>query len=402
MRVLVVHNRYRSAQPSGENMVVDDECRLLAARGVDVSRFEVESDAILAWGRVKRATLPFRVVWSPHGARQVATAIDSARPDVVHFHNTFPLLSAAALVAARKRRVAVVQTLHNFRSLCPEGSFFREGAPCTKCLGRVPLPALRHGCYRGSRVATAPLAVADAVHGFLQTWQRSVDRFIVPSEFGRRMYAKAGWPEERLVVKYNTALDRGSGIGQAERRHFIALSRLSPEKGIDILVDAWRRVDGRTQIPLLIVGSGDSAEELHRAGRGIPDVEFRPQVPYDEGLSLLAAAHAIVVPSRCFEMFPRVVAEAFSLAVPVVAARIGSLEDIIQPGRDGLLFERASAAELADSLCELAASPALRARLATGARLRYEADFSPESTTSRLLEIYESARREAGTRGAVR
>lgn len=401
MRVLVVHNRYRSAQPSGENAVVDDEARLLEARGAVVSRLEVESDAIATWSRVRRAQVPFRVVWSPRGARQVAGAIDRERPDVVHFHNTFPLLSAAALLAARRKGVAVVQTLHNFRALCPEGSFFRDGAPCTKCLGRIPLPALRYGCYRGSRVATAPLAVASALHGALRTWQRSVDRFVVPSEFGRRTYARAGWPAERLVVKYNTAADRRPPLGTAERRHFIALSRLSPEKGIDVLVEAWRGVGGRAGIPLLIVGSGESADELRRAARGVPDLEFRPQVSHEEGLSLLAEAHAIVVPSRCFEMFPRVVAEAFSLAVPVVAARVGSLETIVASRRDGLLFESASPDDLAEALCELAASEPLRRRLATGARARYEADFSPERTTDRLLEIYASACRDVRGAGAA-
>src|SRR3954465_13906820 len=184
MRVLVIHNRYQSRSPSGENAVVDAERELLRSAGVDVRAFEVESDSIAAEGLARRAAIPIGVVWSRRGARAVRAAVRTHRPDVVHFHNTFPLLSPAAIRAASAEGVATVQTFHNFRPFCPSSSgLLREGQLCRDCAGRLPLPAIQHGCYRGSRAATVPIALMDAVHQRLKTWTHHLDRLIFPSEF---------------------------------------------------------------------------------------------------------------------------------------------------------------------------------------------------------------------------
>ena len=170
----------------------------------------VESDEIAGWPAAKRLTLPGRVVWSRDGARIVRRAIAGFRPDVVHFHNTFPLLSPAALRAAHGAGVRVVQTLHNFTPLYPAATFLRDGRVCEDCLGRIPIPAVVHGCYRSSRVATLPIAVKDALHSAIGTWSSAVSTYITPSEFARSRYVKAGWPADRIAVKYNTAPDPGS------------------------------------------------------------------------------------------------------------------------------------------------------------------------------------------------
>jgi len=169
MRVLVVHNRYRSAQPSGENAVVEEETTLLREAGATVELHSVESDEIAGWPPAKRLTLPGRVVWSRTGAASVRRAIAGFGPDVVHFHNTFPLLSRAALRAAHGAGVRVVQTLHNFRPLCPAATFLRDGRVCEDCLRRVPVHAVVHSCYRSSRVTTLPIAVKDTLHSAIGT-----------------------------------------------------------------------------------------------------------------------------------------------------------------------------------------------------------------------------------------
>ncbi|MBI4172881.1 MAG: glycosyltransferase, partial [Actinobacteria bacterium] len=175
MRVLVVHNRYRRAQPSGENVVVEEEAELLAASGCTVERLEVGSDEIATWSPARRALLPARVVWSREGRRLAREAIESFEPDVVHVHNTFPLLSPAVLRAAHASPAAVVQTLHNFRPLCADASFLRNGRVCESCLGRSPLPGVIHGCYRESVLKTLPVAAMIATHRGLGTWRRCVD-----------------------------------------------------------------------------------------------------------------------------------------------------------------------------------------------------------------------------------
>jgi glycosyltransferase involved in cell wall biosynthesis len=387
VRVLVVHNRYRSSMPSGENAVVDQEVDLLRDRGLDVHLLTVESDEIAGWPVRRKALLPGRVIWSRDGAHLVRTRIDDVRPDVVHFHNTFPLLSPAALRAASGTGARVVKTLHNFRPLCPEGMFFRDGRVCEDCLGRTPLPAVRHGCYRGTRRATLPLAVADAVHDRAGTWRTAVDAYITPSAFARSRYVAAGWPEDRLVVKYNTAPDtplRREGAG----RGFVCLARLGAEKGVDVLLDAWSRAFPDGGEGLAIVGSGDLEDELRARARGMAGVEFCGRLSHADAMERLRAARAVVMPSVWYEVFPRTVVEAYAHAVPMVASRLGSLIEVVPDGESGLLFEPRDADALAGTLRRMAADDALCVRLGEGARRLYEARFAPAVTTDRLLAVY--------------
>jgi glycosyltransferase involved in cell wall biosynthesis len=393
VKVLLVHNRYRSESPSGENAVVDDEARLLAEAGCTVDRLELSSDEIGSWPPGARATLPLRVVWSREGYRLTGAAIRRAQPSIVHFHNTFPLLSPSALWAARRSDTAVVHTLHNFRPLCPAATFFRAGRVCEDCLGRVPLAAVVHGCYRGSRFATLPIAAMDGVHGALGTWRRCVDVFVLPSEFARSKYVKAGWPAARLAVKYNTIPD-GQVKPPAGRAGFACASRFSREKGVDLLLDAWARAFPTGGETLRLAGSGESEEALRSRASGLAGVRFTGPLARADVLTLLAGSLALVVPSRSYEVFPRVIVEAFSLGVPVIGPRLGSLPEVVSDGCTGLLFEPGSAESLARALRRLAEAPELAVELGRNARRDYEDRFSPQRTTSRLLAIYRAA--EAG------
>jgi glycosyltransferase involved in cell wall biosynthesis len=387
VRILVVHNRYRSAQPSGENAVVDEESRLIAVRGHEVERLEVESDQIATWPVRRKALLPARVVWSREGYRLTSDAIKRFRPDVVHFHNTFPLLSPSALWAAHHSSAAVVQTLHNYRPLCPAASLLRDGKPCELCARRLPLPSVVFGCYRDSRLATIPVAMNVAVHrSFLRTWTRCVDYLIAPSAFTARKYIDAGWPEEKLCVKYNTASD---GVIRPfnERAGVICLSRLTPDKGIDILIDAWRLAFPAGEEELLVVGSGDQELALREAARDLPHVTFYGQLEQPAALELLSRSRALVVPSRGYEVFPRTIIEAYARGVPAIASRIGSLPEVVERQQTGLLFEVGSKQDLADALRQIAADGTSE-RLGREARRAYDERYSPERTTNELLEIY--------------
>ena len=399
MRILLVHNRYRSDVPSGENVVVDDEAGLLEEYGCVVERLELSSDDIASWPLHRRASLPLRVVWSREGDRLVGDAIARFAPDVVHVHNTFPLFSPSVLRAARRSGTAVVQTLHNFRPLCPAATFFRDGAVCEECLGRLPLPALRHGCYRESRTLTAPLVAMSSVHRLAETWRRCVDLSITPSDFTRRKYLAAGWPESRLAVKYNTVRDPGAprvGPGSG----FVCISRLGPEKGVELLLDAWRVAFPRGEALLTILGSGVDEAEIRRRAAVTPGVELRGQVSRSDAAAALAGARAVLVPSRCYEGFPRVVAEAFAAGVPVVASRLGALAEIVEDGVTGLLVRPGDPVAAAQAVGVLERSDEMSCKLGRSARDAFRLTLSGAATTRRLIQLYERVVAARARRGA--
>jgi glycosyltransferase involved in cell wall biosynthesis len=388
VKVLVVHNEYRSQQPSGENTVVSEEARLLEACGVEVRRLTVRSDEIAGWSFPRRLALPVQVVWSWPGYRKTRDAIAAFEPDVVHFHNTFPLLSPAALRAGGRSSAAVVQTLHNFRPFCPSANLFREGRICEDCVGRTPVPAVRYGCYKGSRLKTLPVATMDTLHAAVGSWDK-VDVFIALSSFMRRKYVEAGWPSERMEVKYNVAPDskaRRTGPGQA----FVCVARLAPEKGVDVLLRSWARAFPRGEETLIVGGSGELEREM-RAAEELPGVRFVGRLKASEVVEIMLEARAVVVPSLWYEPFGRTVAESYSVGVPVIASRIGTLPEIVRDGETGLLVEPGSADDLARALRAMATKPDEALRMGQQARELYEKEFSPAATTSRLLEIYDLA-----------
>lgn len=395
MRVLVVHNRYRSDAPSGENHVVDAETTLLREGGHTIEAFEVSSDAIASFGRARRASLPAQVVWAPGSRRDLARAIAGFRPDVVHLHNTFPLLSPSVLAATRAAAVPVVATLHNYRLICAGGTLFRDGAVCHDCVGASPLPGIRHGCYRDSSILTMPNATSIVVN--TGRWRRDVDAFIALSSAEAAVFARAGFPADRLVVKPNFVRDRNDGAALARRRrageHVLYLGRLAPEKGISVLREAWTRHQpaGGFTHQLVIAGGGPLADEVQAWAANDPSVEFVGHRSAAECADLIDRAITVVVPSVWEETFGLVVVEAKVAGVPAVATDHASFPDLIESGRDGLLVPPGDAVSLARALAVLDADPARAEAMGSAARTSYEQRYTPERNLRQLEEIYEGA-----------
>ncbi|NUO60229.1 MAG: glycosyltransferase [Hamadaea sp.] len=391
MHVLVVHNRYASAQPSGENKVVDQEVALLRGAGHRVEVFERRSDDIATMSLLTKVAVPLRVPWNPAVRAELAARLRSERPDVVHVHNVFPLLSPAVLAACADAGVPAVATLHNYTQVCPPGTLQRDGRPCTECVGSsVPLPAVRHGCYRGSRLATVPLAVSLSANR--RRWWSGVERFLCISAAQRDVLVRAGMPAERLVVKHNFVPDpdaRRSDAGE----HLLYLGRLAEAKGVRLLMTAWDELaaSGGVGVPLVIAGTGPLEAEVTAWAAGRDDVRYVGLYDTAECQKAIARSIAVVAPSTWLEAFGLVVVEAMAAGVPVVAAGHGAFVELVEDGVTGLLHRPGEAASLASRIRRITADPDRNQEMGQAARRRYEQGFSPGVGLERLVEEYRTA-----------
>lgn len=391
MHVLVVHNRYNSAQPSGENNVVDQEVALLRGAGHRVGVFERRSDDIAGRSLPGKVAVPLLVPWNPAVRRELAARLRAERPDVVHVHNVFPLLSPAVLAACADAGVPAVATLHNYTQVCPPGTLQREGRSCTECVGAAtPLPAVRHGCYRNSRLATVPLAVSLSVNR--RRWWSGVERFFCISAAQRDVLVAAGMPAERLAVKHNFVPDpdaRRSGTGE----HVLYLGRLAEAKGIRLLMAAWDEVaaGGGVGVPLVIAGTGPLEGEVTAWAAGRDDVRYVGLYDPEQCRRAVARSVAVVAPSTWLEAFGLVVVEAMAAGVPTVAAGHGAFVELVEDGVTGLLHRPGETASLAACLRRITAEPDRNRRMGLAARRRYEQGFSPAVGLERLVEGYRAA-----------
>lgn len=390
LRVLVIHNRYRSEQPSGEDRVVEQERALLADAGHWVSTFERRSDDIAGMSLLGKAAVPFRVPWNAAVRSELGSRLRADRPDVVHIHNTFPLLSPSVVAACADVGVPAVATLHNYSMVCPTGTLYRGGRVCTDCLGSAPLPAVRHGCYRGSVPATVPLAVNMMIKR--RRWWSGVARFFCISHAQRHILIQAGMPAQRLAVKHNFVVDPGnqrSGPGE----YLLFLGRLTDEKGVRLLMTAWDqlRACGGLGLPLVLVGAGPLHGELAQWAQDREDVRYLGLQAKAECAELTARAAAVVAPSAWLEAFGLVVVEAMAAAVPAVAAAHGAFVELVQDGVTGLLHRPGDAGSLAECLRRVVATTDANRTMGQAARHRYEKDFTPSAGLDRLVAGYEAA-----------
>jgi glycosyltransferase involved in cell wall biosynthesis len=392
MRILVVHNRYRSTAPSGENSVVDQESSALYARGHEVALFQRRSDDIAAWSRLRRATLPARVLWSEDSRRAIIDSLIEFAPDVVHVHNTFPLITPSILYACRDASVPVVATLHNYKRACARGQLFRDGHICHDCLGGSSLPALAHGCYRGSPAMTAPVVLGSWLHA--PAWRNLVSAYIFISGSQRELLAPLGLPADRSFVKYNFVPAPPPQAEVDAEPQIAYVGRLDEAKGVPFLMRAWdafRARRSRSPLRLVVAGGGDMSATVARWATGHPTVAFAGHVSRPEVSRILAACRAVVVPSQWEETFGLVAVEAMAAGTAAVASAHGAFPELITHGSDGALFAPTNVEALVDILADIDDNPERWSRYGEHARQTYRSRFSSDAGIARLLEIYRFA-----------
>ncbi len=387
MKILVAHNSYQSR--GGEDSVCEAEIRLLRNAGHQVVEYLRHNDEIQEYSFIEKASLGWRTSWSGRTHRELRDILARESPDVAHFHNTFPLISPSAYYACREAGVPVVQTLHNYRLLCPGGNLFRDGNICEDCVSHSLLRSVAHGCYRGSRLATASVAGMLGVHRLAQTWSKQVDLFLVCTEFARKKFVDAGFDGMRMRVKPNfVTSDSGPRTHGGDCALF--LGRLSEEKGPQFLPVAWSRLNAA--IHLEIVGDGPLRKSLEEdcARLRLDKVHFTGWLEAQAATERMRRAKFLVVPSTCYEGFPMAVAEAYACGVPVIAAGHGGLAEIVRDGRTGLHFHPGDAADLAAKVEWACTHPEEMETMGWTARLEYDTKYNAAAALKHLEDAYAS------------
>lgn len=413
----MAHNRYREAQPSGENTIVDSEIAQLTAAGVEVLPFIRSSDEIPSMSKAAKALLPISPIWAPRAQQDLSRLLTEHRPDVLHLHNPYPLISPWVVRTAHKHGVPVVQTVHNYRQVCSSGIYFRDGVICQDCKGRaLGIPAIKHRCYRDSAAQSALMATTLAVHR--GTW-RSVDRYIALTTAIADHLREYGIPDDRIVVKPNAVPDPGRPAPLGDG--FLYMARLSPEKGVDLLLDAWRRHPVGTLGTLRIAGDGELRPLVEAAVAERPDVVYLGQLDRAGVQAAVEASAVVIAASMWHDVLPTVIIEALSSGRPVLGTALGGIPYLV--GADaphepagtgpaevasavaghypppagppavpaGLVSGTAGWVVPPDAAALAAALPVARAgaaALSAPARLRYEQTFHPDVVIKRHLDIY--------------
>lgn len=390
MHLIIGHNFYSSATPSGENQVFEAERQLMLQNNHTLELFTRHSDEIRGKGAYGVIQGALATPWNQSMAKSIRKKVKEFKPDVVHIHNTFPLLSPAVFYAIGKRAARVL-TLHNYRLFCPAAIPMRDGKVCTKCIDkRSPIPSMIHGCYRGSRAATLPLALSVGLHRILGTWTNQVDAFICLSEFQRQLMVDAGLPREKLHVKPNFYPGKPCMIPWEKRKPYVVFAgRLTAEKGVVNLLRAWQAW-GASAPELRLVGDGELRSELEQMADGLP-VRFLGQLSAKKAQAEIANASLQILPSECFEGFPMVVREAFAFGTPAAVSNIGPLPTIVGHKNNGIVFQPANPQSLLQEVRTAWETPGMLEQLGRGARAEFERKYTEEANYTTLMEIYRKA-----------
>ena len=402
MRILLAHNYYQ--QSGGEDQVFAAESRLLERYGHSVVRWTRQNSDIADMSRLRVAR---NTLWNPDTYRDLKQRIRREKIDVAHFHNTFPLISPSAYYAARSENVPVIQSLHNYRLMCPGALFYREGRVCESCMNRaVPWPGVVHSCYRKSRLQSSGVAGMLTFHRAIRTWSRAVDTYIALSDFSRDKFVEGGFPRERIAIKTNF-LDTDPGKGKRDKGHnktALYVGRLTEDKGLHVLLAAWREL--KQPIPLTIAGGGPLSDFIREQTQTMQNVTFLGEVPHAGIVDLMKKAGVLIVPSVWYEFLPLTIVEAYATGLPVIASNLGSLATLIRHGVTGLHFPAGDHRALARTVERMLGPESDVGHdigtMGDNARAAFLADHSAEGNYKALMAIYQRAVARANSQGSMR
>lgn len=369
---------------------------MLERAGEKVIVFDRSNRDVESYPGLRRLQLAKKAVWNDEARRSFLALLRSEKPDVVHVHNTWLMISPSIYAACREAGVPVVQTLHNYRLLCPVGTFFREGKICRECADHGLHRSVVHSCYRNSRAQTATLAMMLAMNRARHTWEREITSHIVLTEFARQKFLEGGLPEDKIFVKPNFVhpdplSGNGHHTGYGDGNYALFAGRLSPEKRVSTLLNAWARLQHR--VPLVIIGGGQQRDELEQEAirENLTSVVFKGTLSREQTVQAIKGARFLIFSSEWYETFGLTMVEAFASGVPVICSRMGAMKEIVDDGRTGFHFTPGDGQDLAAKV-EWAWNNRDRMReMGQEARREYENKYTEEKNYPRLMEIYQHA-----------
>ncbi|MDN4082578.1 glycosyl transferase [Paenibacillus polymyxa] len=397
-KVLIIHNFYQ--QSGGEDKVVEQESAMLRSRGIETEHYYVHNDSIQSKGLANMAKLAVEAAWSFPEFKRIKELLLRVKPDVVHVHNFFPVISPSVYHACERLGVPVVQTLHNYRLICPAATFMRGNEVCEKCLHGTLLHSIRHGCYRGSQLQTIPVAAMIKFNELIGTWQHKVSRYIALTEFARDKFAESGIPLDRIAVKPNFIHHQTvKAKYDPNDRYLLFVGRISAEKGVRNLLQAWSQLEDRGGLRLVIIGDGPQKAEL-AAAYSQEDIQFLGKQDGDTVLDCMSRAMYVMVPSIWYEGFPMTIVESYSVGTPVLCSRIGALEEVVEDGVTGFHFQHDDLENIKTVIRRAVAYEnyaAMRQKVAEN----YAAHYTEEVNVKQLLAIYSEAMEECDDEAAA-
>lgn len=383
-RILMVHNYYQ--ERGGEDLSFEAERLALEDAGVSVHTYIDTNYRVDSMGGIRAAV---KCTWSREAHREVRQIIRETRPQLMHVQNAFPLISPSIYYAAKSEGVPVIQSIRNYRLLCPNALFYRDDHVCEDCMGkRMAWPGVLHACYRGSRAGTAAIAAMQSIHGALGSWRSKVDHFISLSEFGRSKLIEGGLPADRISVKPNFVYP-DPGTSDADREFILFVGRISDEKGIATMIRAWETI--HQDVPLLIAGRGPASHIVEEASKRLSGVTWLGGQTIDSIYNLMGRARALIFPSEWYETFGRVVIEAYSRSTPVLASNLGAISELVTPGETGYLFEPGCPESLARAARQMWSDPSHARQMGRNGRKLFESHYTVDQHLEQIDRIYSNA-----------
>jgi glycosyltransferase involved in cell wall biosynthesis len=382
MKILMVHNTYQVR--GGEDSVEENEVELLRSNGHDVTELKVNNEIIN--GFFSKLWVALSVIFSISGYKIISRAIEKEKPDVVHVHNYFPVLSPSIFYACKKKAVPVVHTLHNFRAICPTALLQHKGRIVERSIADGPWWAVKERVYRGSLVGTFFLALMIAFHRKAGTWRRQVDAYIALTEFNKQKYVEAGWPEDKIFVKPNFTRHMSDSL-KHRKPYALFVGRLSEEKGVPFLLDAFK---DSADLELRIIGEGPLESLVREAAN--TNIHYLGKQPKETVFEHMESAACLTMTSNWYEGFPMVIVEAMSCGLPVVVPAMGNMEIIVPNGKAGMHYQPEDKTSFISSVRRLLMDDQFRDDLSAGARMEYNQKYTAEVNLVMLEAVYDFAR----------